>query len=163
MIKPELKRLSWRNPLHWLAVGFGSGLSPKAPGTFGTLAAIPFYLLVMQWPLWAYATLLLVGCIGGIWICQSATRAIGMEDHGGIVWDEFMGFGITMLLAPPGWLWIAIGFLLFRLFDSPSMVLIFYLYKIFAPTYHFYFVYLYKKFYKTFLFLLSFSSCLKLL
>nr|MBP8224210.1 phosphatidylglycerophosphatase A [Aeromonas sp.] len=68
MIKPELKRLSWRNPLHWLAVGFGSGLSPKAPGTFGTLAAIPFYLLVMQWPLWAYGCLLLVGCIGGIWI-----------------------------------------------------------------------------------------------
>ena len=117
MIKPELKRLSWRNPLHWLATGFGSGLSPKAPGTFGTLAAIPFYLLVMQWPLWAYSLLLLLGCVGGVWICQSATRAIGMEDHGGIVWDEFMGFGITMLLAPSGWIWIGVGFLLFRLFD----------------------------------------------
>ena len=95
MIKPELKRLSVRNPLHWLAVGFGSGLSPWAPGTLGTLAAVPLYLLVMHWPLWAYLLLLLLGCLAGIAICQSATRAIGVEDHGGIVWDEFMGFGIT--------------------------------------------------------------------
>jgi len=117
MIKPELKRLSVRNPLHWLAVGFGSGLSPWAPGTLGTLAAVPFYLLVMHWPLWAYLLLLLVGCLAGIAICQSATRAIGVEDHGGIVWDEFMGFGITMIAAPEGWPWIVAGFLLFRLFD----------------------------------------------
>ena len=117
MIKPELRRLSWRNPLHWLAVGFGSGLSPVAPGTMGTLAAIPFYLLVMHWPLWAYATLLLAGCVAGIWICQAATDAIGVEDHGAIVWDEFMGFGITMLAAPAGWSWLLMGFLLFRLFD----------------------------------------------
>ena len=117
MIKPELRRLSWRNPLHWLAVGFGSGLSPVAPGTIGTLAAIPFYLLVMHWPLWAYGLVLLVGSLLGILICDSATRAIGQEDHGGIVWDEFMGFGVTMLAAPQGWQWIALGFVLFRFFD----------------------------------------------
>ncbi len=117
MIKPELRRLSWRNPLHWLAVGFGSGLSPVAPGTMGTLAAIPCYLLVMYWPLWAYALLLLAGSLLGIIVCDSATRAIGQEDHGGIVWDEFMGFGVTMLAAPQGWVWIVLGFALFRLFD----------------------------------------------
>ncbi|MGL4206585.1 MAG: phosphatidylglycerophosphatase A family protein [Aeromonadaceae bacterium] len=117
MINPELKRLSWRNPLHWMAVGFGSGLSPWAPGTMGTLAAIPLYCLVMGWPLWAYGILLLVGCVAGVWICQAATDALGVDDHGGIVWDEIMGFGITMLAAPSGWLWILIGFLLFRLFD----------------------------------------------
>ena len=77
MIKPELRRLRWRNPLHWLAVGFGSGLSPVAPGTMGTLAAIPCYLLVMHWPLWAYALLLLAGSLLGIIFCDSATRAIG--------------------------------------------------------------------------------------
>lgn len=117
MIKPELKRLSWRNPLHWLATGFGSGLSPFAPGTAGTLAAIPFYLLVMHWPWWAYSLLLLVGSVAGVWICQAATDAIGVDDHGGIVWDEFMGYGITMLFAPTGWQWVLIGFVLFRIFD----------------------------------------------
>lgn len=117
MIKPELKRLSLRNPLHWLAVGFGSGLSPRAPGTLGTLAAVPFYLLVSDWPLWAYLLLLLLGCLAGIVICEAATRAIGVEDHGAIVWDEFMGFGITMIAAPQGWGWIVAGFGLFRLFD----------------------------------------------
>ena len=117
MIKPELRRLSWRNPLHWLAVGFGSGLSPVAPGTMGTLAAIPCYLLVMNWPLWAYGLLLLAGSLLGIIICDSATRAIGQEDHGGIVWDEFMGYGVTMFAAPQGWVWVVLGFALFRLFD----------------------------------------------
>ncbi len=117
MIKPELKRLSWRNPLHWLATGFGSGLAPVAPGTFGTLAAVPCYYLVSGWPLWAYLGLLLIGSVAGVWICQSATDAIGQEDHGGIVWDEFMGYGITMIAAPAGWPWLLAGFLLFRLFD----------------------------------------------
>lgn len=116
MIKPELRRLSWRNPLHWLAVGFGSGLSPVAPGTMGTLVAIPLYLLMpAYWPY--YLLLLVIGAVAGVWICDAATRAIGVEDHGGIVWDEIIGYGITMLLAPPGWPWILAGFLLFRLFD----------------------------------------------
>lgn len=117
MIKPELRRLSWRNPLHWLATGFGSGLSPWAPGTMGTLIAIPLYLLlpVMSWPL--YLLLLFCGAVAGIWICESATRAIGVDDHGAIVWDEIIGYGITLFLAPPGWIWLLLGFLLFRLFD----------------------------------------------
>ncbi len=116
-IKPELKRLDLKNPLHFLAVGFGSGLSPKAPGTMGTLAAIPLYLLVSGLPTHWFIALLAVGFVVGIRICQSATDAIGMADHGAIVWDEVIGFGVTMIAAPAGWEWVLAGFALFRLFD----------------------------------------------
>ncbi len=115
--RDALERLNWRNPLHWLATGFGSGLSPFAPGTFGTLAAIPFYLLIMYLPLSVYIAVTIVAAVAGIWICQSATQAIGQDDHGSIVWDEFVGFWITMIAAPKGLLWLLAGFLIFRVFD----------------------------------------------
>jgi phosphatidylglycerophosphatase A len=115
--RDALERLNWRNPLHWLATGFGSGLSPFAPGTFGTLAAIPFYLLMMYLPLSVYIAVTVVAAVAGIWICQSATKAIGQDDHGSIVWDEFVGFWITMIAAPKGLLWLLAGFLIFRVFD----------------------------------------------
>jgi phosphatidylglycerophosphatase A len=115
--RDALERLNWRNPLHWLATGFGSGLSPFAPGTFGTLAAIPFYLLMMYLPLSVYIAVTVVAALAGIWICQSATKAIGQDDHGSIVWDEFVGFWITMIAAPKGLAWLLVGFLIFRLFD----------------------------------------------
>ena len=117
MRKPELAALKLSNPLHLLALGFGSGLSPVMPGTMGTLAAIPLYLLVQGLPLWAYLGLLVLGFVAGIKICEAATRAIGRHDHGAIVWDEIIGFGITMIAAPAGWGWIAAGFVLFRIFD----------------------------------------------
>ncbi len=116
-IKPELRRLNLKHPLHFLAVGFGSGLSPKAPGTMGTLAAIPLYLLVSGLSTPWFIALLIVGFVAGIRICQSATDAIGMPDHGAIVWDEVIGFGVTMIAAPAGWEWVVAGFVLFRLFD----------------------------------------------
>ena len=116
-IKPELKRLNLKHPLHFLAVGFGSGLSPKAPGTMGTLAAIPLYLLVSGLSTPWFIGLLVLGFVAGIRICQSATDAIGMPDHGAIVWDEVIGFGVTMIAAPAGWEWVLAGFVLFRLFD----------------------------------------------
>ena len=59
----------------------------------------------------------MVGFIAGIWICNAATEAIGQPDHGAIVWDEVIGFGITMFMAPAGWVWILVGFVLFRFFD----------------------------------------------
>ncbi|PSJ45424.1 phosphatidylglycerophosphatase A [Zobellella taiwanensis] len=117
MRKPELAALRLSNPLHLLALGFGSGLSPVMPGTMGTLAAIPLYLLVRGLPLWAYLGLLVLGFLAGIKICEAATRAIGRHDHGAIVWDEIIGFGITMIAAPAGWGWLAAGFVLFRFFD----------------------------------------------
>ena len=105
------------NPVHCLAFGFGSGLSPKAPGTFGTLAAIPLYLLLSQLALPIYVGLLLASFAVGIYLCGKTARDLGVHDHPGIVWDEFVGFWLTMLVAPAGWLWIVLGFVLFRIFD----------------------------------------------
>jgi phosphatidylglycerophosphatase A len=100
-----------------LAFGFGSGLAPKAPGTIGTLAAIPLYLLLAKLPLIGYALVVLLSFMVGCWLCGEAAKRLGVHDFGGIVWDEFVGYWITMLAAPAGWLWIALGFVLFRLFD----------------------------------------------
>jgi phosphatidylglycerophosphatase A len=103
--------------VHFLAFGFGSGLSPKAPGTMGTLAAIPLYLLLVQLPLWGYVLASLLVAVAGVWICGESSRRLGVHDHGGIVWDEFSGYLLTMLAAPQGWQWVILGFALFRLFD----------------------------------------------
>jgi phosphatidylglycerophosphatase A len=115
MSSPSLKNLA--NPVHLLALGFGSGLSPVAPGTAGTLVAIPFYLLLAQLPLPWYLLVLVVAFGVGIYLCERTARDLGVHDHGGIVWDEFVGFWLTMVAAPPGWPWVVAGFLLFRLFD----------------------------------------------
>lgn len=105
------------SPIYWLAVGLGSGLVPKAPGTFGTLVAIPLYLLLNSLWIWYYLAVVVVGFLIGIWICATAARQLGVHDDPSIVWDEIIGFLITMIAAPPGWLWIGIGFVLFRIFD----------------------------------------------
>lgn len=101
----------------FLALGFGSGLSPKAPGTFGTLAAVPLVLVLM----WAGNVYLLafviVGSVLGVYLCGQTARDIGEHDHGAIVWDEIIGYGITMLWAPLHWQTLLLGFVLFRLFD----------------------------------------------
>ncbi|MEH6558356.1 MAG: phosphatidylglycerophosphatase A [Oceanicoccus sp.] len=105
------------NPIHCLAFGFGSGLAPKAPGTFGTLLAVPLYLLLDQLSLFPYIALVVVAFVIGVYLCGKTAADLGVHDHPGIVWDEFVGFWITMIAAPAGWLWIIIGFMLFRLFD----------------------------------------------
>jgi phosphatidylglycerophosphatase A len=106
-----------RNPLHLLSLGFGSGLSPFAPGTCGTLVAVPLYLLLVQLPLTYYLAALLLALIAGVYLCGYTSAALGVHDHGGIVWDEFVGFWITMIAVPASWQWILAGFVLFRLFD----------------------------------------------
>ncbi|MCP3688897.1 MAG: phosphatidylglycerophosphatase A [Gammaproteobacteria bacterium] len=106
------------DPRHLLSLGFGSGLSPFAPGTMGTLAAIPPYLLLAQLELMPYIMVLLAGFVIGIYLCGFTTRVLGVHDHGGIVWDEFVGFWITMIAVPViNWQWVLIGFILFRFFD----------------------------------------------
>ena len=107
----------WKNPIHFLAFGLGSGTSPYAPGTVGTLAAIIPYLWFQHLPLTQYLIMLVVTTLIGIWLCDRTSKDIGVHDHGGIVWDEFVGFWITMFMAPAGWVWILIGFILFRIFD----------------------------------------------
>lgn len=105
------------SPIHFLAFGFGSGLSPKAPGTVGTLAAIPLYLLLAQLSVGIYLLIVLLSFGVGIWLCGESSKRLGVHDHGGIVWDEFVGLWIALLLAPSGWGWIVLGFVLFRIFD----------------------------------------------
>ena len=114
------ERLSPRLLLHpagLLALGFGSGLVPGAPGTAGTAAAVPVYLLVqaLDWPLYLALTALLFAA--GIAVCAHTARRLGVHDHPAIVWDEIVGYLVTMTLAPSGWPWIVTGFVLFRFFD----------------------------------------------
>ncbi len=105
------------NPVHLLSLGFGSGLVPLAPGTAGTLVAIPLYLLAEPLGLSAYLLLVAVMLLAGIGLCSHTSRVLGVHDHGGIVWDEIVGYFIAMIAAPAGWAWVVAGFLLFRLFD----------------------------------------------
>ncbi len=110
-------RSVWRNPVHFAAFGFGSGAAPVAPGTFGTLMAVALYLLLPAMSPLSYAAFVLASFVLGIWVCGRTAQDIGVHDHGGIVWDEFTGYWLTMFMAPPGWIWIVLGFVLFRLFD----------------------------------------------
>jgi phosphatidylglycerophosphatase A len=106
-----------RHPAHFLAFGFGAGLSPKAPGTMGTLVAFPVFFLLLQLPatwMWVViAGLLLIGP----WICGRAGKALGVHDHGGIVWDEIAAFLLVLPFAPPSLFGYLLAFALFRLFD----------------------------------------------
>ena len=106
-----------RHPVQFLAFGFGSGLSPRAPGTAGTLVAIPLYLLFAEWSLLQYTLLVLVSAVLGVWICGAASRQLQVHDHPGIVWDEFVGYWITMWAVPVDWVWIIAGFVVFRVYD----------------------------------------------
>lgn len=113
----DLNRKVLTNPIHFLAFGFGSGLAPVAPGTFGTLAAIPLFLFMQPLSLPIYLFITLLVSLVGIWVCGKSSDMLGVHDHSGIVWDEFAGYFVTMIAAPQGWIWIVIGFALFRLFD----------------------------------------------
>lgn len=114
---PALAKLSLRNPIHFLALGFGSGLAPKAPGTFGTLSALPLYFLMMNLSLPVFVAITVLVTVLGFWICDIAAKDMQVHDHGAIVWDEVAGMLITMIAAPVGLLPLLIGFALFRFFD----------------------------------------------
>ncbi len=113
----QRQTLKWSNPIHLLAFGLGSGAMPKAPGTFGTIAAVPLYLLLQHLQPLSYLLVVVAMFLLGVWLCQRTADDLGIHDHPGIVWDEWVGFLITMWLAPDGWVWLLSGFILFRLFD----------------------------------------------
>lgn len=108
---------AFKHPIHFLAIGLGSGAAPKAPGTFGTVAAALLYVPLSQLDAWWYLAVLLVAALLGVYLCGKTSRDWGVHDHGAIVWDEFVGYWITMFLIPVTWYWALAGFLLFRLFD----------------------------------------------
>ena len=109
--------MHYKKLIHFIAFGFGSGLLPKAPGTFGTLAAVPFYLVLNQLPSMVYFIFLILAAFFGIWICDVTARSLKVPDHPSIVWDEMVGFWITMFAAPYTLFSLILGFALFRFFD----------------------------------------------
>jgi phosphatidylglycerophosphatase A len=117
-----IARPSWRfvlsRPAHFIAFGFGVGLIPVAPGTFGTLLALPLYWL-FQPEVAPLEFLLLVALLFGlgVWACEMTGRALGVHDHGGIVWDETVAFLLVLFFTPAAPVWQAAAFVLFRLFD----------------------------------------------
>jgi phosphatidylglycerophosphatase A len=114
----EQRRALLATPAGWLACGFGSGLAPVAQGTFGSLAALLPWLLLRQYSLPLNVVVIVIGFAVGVWACDIAGRALGVDDHRSLVWDEFIGQWIALLpaLVAPWWT-IALGFALFRLFD----------------------------------------------
>ena len=106
-----------RNPVHFLAFGFGSGLSPKAPGTAGTLVAMLLWPLLAGLPLEIYLAIVAVASVGGFYLCGKTASDLGVHDHPGIVWDEIAGYWLAMAAIPCTWYWMLAGFVLFRFFD----------------------------------------------
>lgn len=112
-----LKGLSPRHPSDWVASGFGAGLAPWAPGTAGTLLAVPLVWVMREWPLWVWLATAAAGFVLGVFVAARVVMRLKLKDPGVIVWDEVVGFVITMLWVPVTPLSLLIGFLAFRLFD----------------------------------------------
>jgi len=104
------------HPANLFALGFGTGLSRYAPGTVGSLLGIPLFL-VMPSSAWVYALVWVALFVFGVWCCDASSKHLGVHDHGGIVWDEIVGMLIVLFAVPPTFLYLLLGFLLFRLFD----------------------------------------------
>ena len=106
-----------QHPAHFLGLGFGSGLAKRAPGTFGTLMALPLAWMTEALPLPIQWSLITALFLIGIPICSITGKALGVVDHGGIVWDEIVAMLLVLTFCPLQWQWWLLAFLLFRLFD----------------------------------------------
>jgi phosphatidylglycerophosphatase A len=106
-----------KDPIVFVALGFGSGLSPKAPGTAGTLITIPLVFFLQQQTLLVYTLVTLFVLITGPWVCGYAANKLQVHDHSAIVYDEIAGYLITMFMIPANWSLLLAGFVLFRFFD----------------------------------------------
>lgn len=115
--KPTL-RFVYRHPAHFIAFGGGIGVIPFAPGTFGTLLAIPVFSVLQ--PLldpWPFLVLIFALFWLGVWACAVTGRVLGVADHGGMVWDEVVAFLLVLFFVPAGAYWQAFAFVVFRFFD----------------------------------------------
>ncbi len=107
-----------RNPVLFVASGFGSGLAPRAPGTAGTLVAAVIWVAVFaHLPWYAQGVVCVVAAVFGVWLCDRAVAALGVDDHPAIVWDEFAGVWLALWLAGPAWLAVAFAVVMFRVLD----------------------------------------------
>lgn len=114
-----LKRIHLTNPVHFLAVGFGSGLMRPAPGTWGTLTGLIIGTLLLHWlnP-FSFIILTALCFVSGCCLCQKTADDMGVHDHGAIVWDEIVAIFIVLTVLPDlSWQWLLTAFILFRLFD----------------------------------------------
>jgi phosphatidylglycerophosphatase A len=107
----------WKNPVHLLALGFGTGYVPNLPGTAGTLVGVLLYFFMQPLNVMIYLLVTLALFSTGIWLCGKTASHLGVHDHSSIVWDEIVGYLVTMIMSPTGWYWMVLGFILFRLFD----------------------------------------------
>lgn len=118
---PPSLAFMFSHPAHLVSLGFGSGLSPWAPGTVGSLLAwalfYPLRSAFGQWGDWGFAAFLLLALLGGIRIVGRTGRALGVVDHGGIVWDEFVAVWLVLWLLPATLAWQIAGVIVFRFFD----------------------------------------------
>jgi len=105
------------DPVHFLAFGFGTGLAPFAPGTFGSIPGLILFWLTLDFGLYVQLGIAAAMTLAGIWICGESARRIGVHDHGGIVWDEIVGMYVTLLVAPVTVVGFALAFVLFRVMD----------------------------------------------
>jgi phosphatidylglycerophosphatase A len=114
------RRALLAHPAGWIASGFGSGFSPVAPGTAGSLAALLPWFALRELPPAGYALAVVLAFALGVWACTWVVGALRLQDPSVAVWDEFVGLWIALaplLLHGAGWLWICAGFILFRVFD----------------------------------------------
>ncbi|NOX09534.1 MAG: phosphatidylglycerophosphatase A [Gammaproteobacteria bacterium] len=106
-----------KNPVHLFAFGLGSGLAPYAPGTAGTVAAVLIYALLPEFSLEINLLIIFASFLLGVYLCGKTAVDLGVHDHSGIVWDEWVGYFITVIWFPKQWPWLVAGFILFRFFD----------------------------------------------
>lgn len=116
LIQPGFKLLI-SHPAHFFGLGFGTGLAKKAPGTFGTLVGLPLFWLIASLSFSIQLTIIAALFLIGIYFCEKTGRALGVPDHGAIVWDEIVAMMLVLTVTPDQWQWWLIAFLLFRLFD----------------------------------------------
>jgi phosphatidylglycerophosphatase A len=118
MITHPTARFTFAHPARIIALGFGTGLAPVAPGTFGTALAFPIFMLLERWldALWIFAVIVAFFA-AGVWACGRTGRDLGVADHSAMNWDEVVAMLLILLLIPAGWQWWLFAFFVFRFFD----------------------------------------------